>query len=114
MPSPKSPSASPSTRAFELSTAQLVWRKNQIDMGKNTPEYKTYRKLVSKDARKSLLQPPDVYDDISKRNFQGRIVAWRKALHAFTMTAPSPPKRSPSSPTASPKTPRNSPSTPRW
>jgi len=59
-------------------------RVKQINMGKNTPEYQLYTKLVPKQMR-SLGQPqtPDVHKTSSKRTFDKEIRAWRRSLHAW-------------------------------
>ena len=78
---PPPPKASPEHR--------LAQRQKQIDIGKNTPEYLYYLHLHPKHRRKkhtgAAEHPvtPDKYQEISKRNWEGQVKAWRRRLHAF-------------------------------
>lgn len=68
-----------------LSQEERVKRRvKQIDMGKDTPEYQLYTKLVPRKMR-VLGQPqtPDVHKTSSKRTFDKEIRAWRRSLHAW-------------------------------
>eukprot|EP00041_Stephanoeca_diplocostata_P034582 m.1186232 g.1186232 ORF g.1186232 m.1186232 type:complete len:276 (+) comp24546_c0_seq23:150-977(+) len=68
----------------EADPKRLMQRQKQIDFGKNTTGYDLYRKAVPKHARKrEHPRTPDKYDACSKRAFAGRILQWRKALHAW-------------------------------
>jgi hypothetical protein len=64
---------------------KVAQRQKQIDIGKNTPEYYNYRRLVPrKSRRKNDPASPDKYQIISKRNWEGQLKAWRRRLHEVT------------------------------
>lgn len=73
---PPPPQSSPERR--------LQQRQKQVDIGKNTPEYQYYIYTVPKEQRrKGDPQTPDKFQDISKRNWEGQVKAWRRKLHEF-------------------------------
>ncbi|KAI3656885.1 hypothetical protein MP638_004241 [Amoeboaphelidium occidentale] len=73
---PPPPQSSPERR--------LQQRQKQVDIGKNTPEYQYYIYTVPKEQRrKGDPQTPDKFQDISKRNWEGQVKAWRRRLHEF-------------------------------
>lgn len=61
---------------------QLSWRIKQSELGKSTKAYERYAALIPKSERKrEHPSTPDPYDArMSKRQFEGRIKAWRKAV----------------------------------
>ena len=64
----------------------LSQRQKQIDLGKNTIGYQNYINSVPRHERRyyNSIHPmtPDIYDaTLSKRNFDGRVRAWRRQLH---------------------------------
>ena len=67
---------------------QLSWRLKQIHIGKNSTAYKAYNNAFPKYHRqRGHPQTPDPYDArMSKRQFEGRIRAWKRALHDFLVT----------------------------
>ena len=92
---------SPRSRPNPLSEAAFKNRHYQIDIGKQTLEYKNYLSIVPKDARgkgiqTSLPEPrtPDPEGPSSKRGFDGEIRAWRRLLHKWDVkkqeTSPQP------------------------
>lgn len=70
---------------IETDEKRLEVRQRQIDMGKNTIGYQNYVSCVPKRVRapRNIIHPstPDIAAKISKRNFDGRVKAWRRALH---------------------------------
>ncbi|KAJ1437164.1 histone RNA hairpin-binding protein RNA-binding domain-containing protein [Ochromonadaceae sp. CCMP2298] len=61
-------------------------RLKQIQYGKNTIGYDNYAAAVSKKQRGKLSvhpRTPDPYEDVSKRSFDGSIMAWRRSLHRW-------------------------------
>lgn len=66
---------------------RLQQRQKQIDIGKNTPEYQLYLAKVPKNKRQRHLHQhpvtPDKSQDISKRNWEGQVRAWRRRLHEW-------------------------------
>jgi hypothetical protein len=70
---------------YEIDPQRLKQRQKQLDMGKNTIGYQNYTEKVSKSVRQfgNKIHPttPDIHEKISKRNFDGRIKAWRRQLH---------------------------------
>jgi len=70
--------------AIKLTKTQIMKRQAQINLGKSTQGYQKYLIVVPKKHRKSKHpKTPDVHDRISKRRFDGKIRAWRRALHEF-------------------------------
>ena len=67
---------------------QLSWRIKQVSIGKDTSAYHNYSNSVARNKRrKEHPQTPDPYDArMSKRQFEGRIKAWRRNLHALYPT----------------------------
>ena len=59
----------------------------QIEKGRNTVGYENYLRLVPKEQRTKdqILHPvtPDPYEVCSRRNFQGKMKAWRRRLHYY-------------------------------
>ena len=66
-------------------TRRLEQRLKQIAYGKNTEEYQRYLAAVPKENR-TYSDPvtPDPHADVSKRQFDNIIRAWRRALHTDT------------------------------
>lgn len=59
-------------------------RQRQIMKGKTTIGYKNYLRLTPKNRRtRNMPRTPNYTEDISKRRFDGRIRAWRRALHQW-------------------------------
>ena len=61
---------------------QLKWRIRQIEIGKDLPAYATYVATIPKH-RRSRDNPstPDPYDArMSKRQFDGRVKAWKSTI----------------------------------
>ena len=73
----------PSGEAYER---QLRWRLKQTELGKSSQSYRCYSQTVPKNQRsREHPSTPDPYDArMSKRQFEGRIKAWRSSLRAFT------------------------------
>lgn len=73
---------------------RLSQRQKQVTIGKNTAEYDTYVRCVPKDERdgnKEFIgsprphpRTPDPRRHMSKRAFDGRVRAWRRALHTWS------------------------------
>ncbi|ETO22756.1 hypothetical protein RFI_14434 [Reticulomyxa filosa] len=69
---------------------RITQRQRQIELGKKSPEYQffqqfmeAYNKTTLHKAALNLPLPPDPFDKISKRRFDGKIKKWRKDLHQF-------------------------------
>lgn len=66
---------------------QLNWRIKQIQIGKQSEVYAAY--IVDTGSRKRKREDPatpDAYDArMSKRQFEGRVKAWKRALHCYNM-----------------------------
>ena len=62
---------------------QLKWRLTQISIGKSTPAYISYSASISKNQlRRQHPSTPDPYDArMSKRQFEGRIKAWKRGFN---------------------------------
>jgi len=74
----------------EISAKRLESRQKQIDIGKNTPGYKNYIRLIKKEQRSySEPQTPDKYQICSKRSWDGQIRVWRRLLHHYDPISPS-------------------------
>jgi hypothetical protein len=73
---------------METYEKQLSWRVKQIHIGKNSTAYRAYENAFPKYYRqRGQPQTPDPYDArMSKRQFEGRIRAWKRALHDFVVT----------------------------
>eukprot|EP01101_Sappina_pedata_P005761 TRINITY_DN2715_c0_g1_i1.p1 TRINITY_DN2715_c0_g1~~TRINITY_DN2715_c0_g1_i1.p1 ORF type:complete len:430 (+),score=134.17 TRINITY_DN2715_c0_g1_i1:2-1291(+) len=68
----------------ESNPRRLEMRQKQIDIGKNTPGYANYRRLVPKDQRRrGDPQTPNKHQVCSKRSWDGQIRKWRRLLHLF-------------------------------
>eukprot|EP01137_Pigoraptor_chileana_P007611 Opistho-2@53416 len=62
----------------------LQQRQKQIDYGKNTLGYQRYRKTVPHEKRTNTdPRTPDKFGDYSKRQWDGIVKAWRRALHTW-------------------------------
>ena len=64
-------------------TRQLNWRLKQIEIGKATTAYTSYIRDVPKfKRRRDHPSTPDPYDArMSKRQYEGRVKAWKRTLH---------------------------------
>jgi hypothetical protein len=64
---------------------RLSQRQKQVDLGKNTLGYQNYAEKIPRQVRQRFnpIHPltPDIKDGCSKRCFDGKIKAWRRALH---------------------------------
>ena len=62
---------------------QLGWRVKQIDIGKSTPAYARFASEFPKHRRRrDHPTTPDPYDArMSKRQYEGRVKAWKRSLH---------------------------------
>jgi len=62
---------------------QLSWRLKQIDIGRSSKAYEDYAASITKFRRKrEHPSTPDPYDArMSKRQFEGRVKAWKRAVH---------------------------------
>jgi hypothetical protein len=70
----------------ETDATRIQARLKQIACGKNTLGYDNYTQQVPKKMRRGYAEhprTPDPTEKISKRCFDGRIKAWRRALHTF-------------------------------
>eukprot|EP00742_Colponemidia_sp_Colp-10_P002115 GILJ01002259.1.p1 GENE.GILJ01002259.1~~GILJ01002259.1.p1 ORF type:complete len:406 (-),score=37.07 GILJ01002259.1:446-1663(-) len=73
----------------EMNPHRLGQRQKQIDLGKQTEEYKRYQSLVERDKRDSKecwgKHPvtPDIRQSCSKRAWEGQVRKWRRLLHAY-------------------------------
>ncbi|KAJ1437161.1 histone RNA hairpin-binding protein RNA-binding domain-containing protein [Ochromonadaceae sp. CCMP2298] len=75
-----------SRRWNDVDTNRVNARLKQIQYGKNTIGYDNYAAAVSKKQRGKLSvhpRTPDPYEDVSKRSFDGSIMAWRRSLHRW-------------------------------
>lgn len=70
---------------------QVNWRKKQVSIGKESSAYIAYSQSIPRNRRrKEHPQTPDPYDArMSKRQYEGRIKAWRRALHDLYPAKPS-------------------------
>lgn len=68
---------------------RLAQRQKQIDYGKNTLGYERYAREVKRRSR-DVSDPwtPDISESISKRHFDGKVKAWRRALHEWENAHP--------------------------
>jgi len=78
-----------------LTKERLVKRKKQINLGKNTTEYKAYIEAVPKNKRPvdapvtPPLKPRKVDPaSASKRRWSGRLRSWRRQLHHYKIPSP--------------------------
>lgn len=64
---------------------QLNWRLRQVEIGKASTAYADYAIYKSNSKRKRHdPSTPDPYDArMSKRQFEGRIKAWKRSMHEF-------------------------------
>lgn len=70
----------------ETDQAKIQQRLKQIGFGKNTVGYDNYIRAVPESKRKGYAEhprTPDAYEKVSKRMFDGRIKAWRRAIHKW-------------------------------
>ena len=68
----------------DAAAQRLQQRKKQIEYGKDTPEYAAYLRAVPKEQRgRDHPRTPDITESVSKRCFDGRVKAWRRALHGW-------------------------------
>ena len=71
-------------KARERDPHRLQQRQKQIDYGKQTIGYRRYRQAVPKNQRwPGAPQTPDIHLKLSKRNWDARLRAWRRQLHAW-------------------------------
>ena len=76
------------TKDRETDEHRLAQRQRQIDIGKNSDEYKLYNETFpSGGRRKRRAKTPDKYQVSSKRSFDGQISKWRRQLHAEVGTS---------------------------
>lgn len=63
---------------------QLKWRLKQIEIGKSAEVYSVYAASVPRSGRRREdPQTPDPYDArMSKRQFEGRVKAWKRQLNS--------------------------------
>lgn len=76
----------------EMDECRLQTRLKQIAFGKNTLGYDNYIRAVSKHLRKGYNdhpRTPDPQEKQSKRCFDGKVKAWRRALHKYDPSASS-------------------------
>ncbi|CEL99492.1 unnamed protein product [Vitrella brassicaformis CCMP3155] len=63
---------------------RITSRQKQINIGKGTQGYQNYRKLVKREHRTAVdPMTPDPKRAESKREFDGKLREWRKALHNY-------------------------------
>jgi hypothetical protein len=64
---------------------QLLWRLKQINIGKNNPSYESYARAIEKHhRRREHPLTPDPYDArMSKRQFEGRVKAWKRSIQVL-------------------------------
>lgn len=72
----------PSTER-ETDPRRLAQRQKQIDLGKNTMGYQNYIAAFPKRSSRNRSRTPDIHAAVSKRCFDGKIKAWRRALHKY-------------------------------
>jgi hypothetical protein len=77
---------------------QLQWRIKQVEIGKATDAYACFRALYPPHARRRAHpRTPDPYDArSSKRQFEGRVKAWKRQIHELTYNQPESMGRNPS------------------
>ena len=73
----------------ETDAHRIQQRLKQIEYGKNTLGYERYRREARKRGRDGP-KTPDVHEKISKRAFDGKVKAWRRALHDWEQAHPAP------------------------
>ncbi|KAL1530410.1 hypothetical protein AB1Y20_001315 [Prymnesium parvum] len=71
----------------ETDPHRIAQRIKQIEYGKNTLIYTRYRQEVRKRTRDDP-QTPDIFEKSAKRAFDGKVKAWRRALHAWDAAHP--------------------------
>lgn len=70
----------------ETDEHRIQTRLKQLSYGKNTVGYDNYISLVPKHKRRGYEEhprTPDPYEKQSKRTFDGRVKAWRRAIHKW-------------------------------
>jgi hypothetical protein len=69
---------------YESDEARLKARQKQIDIGKNTPEYRNYISLIRREDRKrGDPLSPNKFQVCSKRSWDGQVRKWRRMIHRF-------------------------------
>jgi hypothetical protein len=67
-----------------IAPSMLHQRQKQIDIGKNTRQYRRYVSLVPKSQRTAEHpRTPDPRKSVSRRQFDGLLRQWRQLLHRF-------------------------------
>jgi histone RNA hairpin-binding protein len=85
------PSAS---EEVETDAHRLQQRLKQIEYGKNTVAYDTYRRKVPvRSRRRDDPSTPDPKEKVSKRSFDGKVKAWRRSLHDWLNRNPCSPMK---------------------
>ena len=69
---------------------QLNWRLKQVEIGQKAPSYQAYKSTVLKHQReRHHPSTPDPFDArMSKRQFEGRVKAWKRAVHELFPSRP--------------------------
>lgn len=64
---------------------QLNWRLRQIELGKTTTSYRDYSThMANKKRKREHPSTPDPYDArMSKRQFEGRVKAWKRHINEY-------------------------------
>ena len=76
-------------REIEEDFHRITQRMRQIDIGKNTPEYKNYIATIPKNKRESHHpRTPNPKYKMPNKHWKTAVNRWRKALHAFDLDAP--------------------------
>lgn len=75
----------PTMSTGEAYERQLRWRLKQMELGKSSDSYRLYMQQIPKNRRgREHPTTPDPYDArMSKRQFEGRIKAWRSSVKLF-------------------------------
>lgn len=62
---------------------QLEWRMKQVELGRKSEAYMAFLSSVPRDARdRNHPRTPDAHDArMSKRQFEGRVKAWRRQIN---------------------------------